>query len=170
MSPPSPLTRKLLAALAGTLLSVAGIMHVASSEGQVYTAYPDPGTGGEPYTICRGHTGKDVHLGMRATQDQCDVWFASDLKAAEKAIQEVVRVPLMQGEYDAYSSFVFNVGERSFTRSKMLARLNAGDRKGACNEFPKWKYANKMVLNGLVLRRTEEQTMCHQQGAIVWAR
>lgn len=165
----SPLRKKLVAALAGTLLSVSGITLVATHEGTRLTAYPDPATGGAPWTICKGHTGSDVYAGLTVTQEQCDLWFAQDLKRAEKGVQELVRVPLRQGEYDAYSSFVFNAGRKNFAGSTMLRKLNAGDHVGACNEFPKWKYANGMVLNGIVVRRTEEQTECHKPGGIVYA-
>lgn len=165
----SPLRKKLVVALAGTLLSVSGITLVATHEGQSFSAYPDPATGGAPWTICKGHTGKDVYRGLTVTQDQCDVWFAQDLKVAESGVQALVRVPLRQGEYDAYSSFVFNAGRKNFSTSTMLRKLNAGDHKGACNEFPKWRYANGMVMQGIVVRRTAEQTECHKPGGIVYA-
>lgn len=154
----------LLAALAlgvggVTYVSTQGIEHTAEKEGLIYTAYPDPGTKGVPWTICYGHT-KGVKPGMRASQAQCEQWLAEDLYEAEKAVQRHVRVPLTQGQYDALVSFVFNVGEGQFRTSTLLRKLNQGDYKGACDQFPLWVYANKRVLNGLVKRRTEEQAMC----------
>lgn len=154
-----------VAAIGGgaTYLSTTGVHQVASHEGLRTVAYPDPGTGGAPWTICFGHT-RGVYRGMTATLDQCERWLAEDLFVAERAVQRLVEVPLRQGQYDAYVSFVFNVGEGAFQRSTMLRLLNQGDWRGSCNQFPRWKYANKRVLNGLVKRRYEEQALCLTEG------
>lgn len=157
-------------ALAGggaTYLSLDGAQQIASNEGYRLVAYPDPATGGAPWTICRGHT-KGVYRGMRATHEQCDQWYAEDLRVAERAVQRNVRVPLKQGEYDAMVSFVFNVGEANLRTSTLLRKVNAGDRIGSCNQYPRWIYANKMVLNGLVTRRYEEQATCLKGGPYVY--
>ena len=146
-------------AVAASLVSVTGVALVMNHEGLRTTAYPDPGTGGAPWTICYGHT-RGVRPGDRATPSQCESWLRDDLRVAEAGIRRLVRVPLSQPEYDAYTSFIFNAGEPNFQRSTMLRKLNAGDRRGACNEFAKWVYANKRKLNGLIKRRYEEQTLC----------
>lgn len=41
----------------------------------------------------------------------------------------------------------------------MLKKLNAGDVKGASNEFAKWVYAGGKKLPGLVRRRAAEKTL-----------
>lgn len=150
-----------------TYLSYNGASQIASHEGYRLVAYPDPGTGGAPWTICRGHT-KGVYRGMRATHEQCDRWYAEDLHEAEQGVQRLVRRPMKQGEYDSHVSFVFNVGVGKYRTSTLLRKFNAGDRTGSCNEFPKWKYANKMVLRGLVARRHQEQAECLKGGPYVY--
>lgn len=150
-----------------TYLSQQGAQEIASHEGYALVAYADPGTGGAPWTICRGHT-KGVYRGMRATHEQCYQWYAEDLWVAERAVQRLVRVPLKQGEYDALVSFVFNVGEGNLQSSTLLRLLNSGDRRGSCNQYPRWIYANKMVLNGLKVRRYEEQGRCLEGGSYVF--
>lgn len=147
------------AVLGASLVSAGGYALVQHHEGLRYVAYPDPGTGGEPWTICYGHT-KGVRPGMTATQEQCDAWLLEDLQDAERHVQRLVRVTLNQNEYDAYTSFVFNVGPSKFASSTMLRKLNSGDRRGACNEFSRWVYANKKVLNGLKKRRSDERLLC----------
>lgn len=151
----------------GTYISEVGVQQVAQHEGLRYTSYPDPGTGGAPWTVCYGST-RGVRPGMILTHEECLERLAADLWEAERAVQRNVKVPLRQGEYDAYVSFVFNVGEGNFRTSTMLRLLNSGDRTGACNQFPLWKYANKLVLNGLVVRRHEEQSLCLQEGPYVY--
>lgn len=156
--------------VSASLVSVGGYHHIKQSEGIHLTAYADPGTGGAPWTICYGHTGPEVYRGLRVTQAQCEAWLREDVMEAEAYVQRYVKVPLRQGEYDAYVSFVFNAGPDNFRTSTMLRLLNSGDRVGACKQFPRWKYANKMILQGLVVRRFAEQRMCLQAtGSYVYA-
>src|SRR5262245_267572 len=44
-----------------------------------FDAYPDPGTGGDPWTIGWGSTGGDIKRGIVWTQQQCDDRLARDL-------------------------------------------------------------------------------------------
>lgn len=162
------LKKKLLGGSAALLLSAAGFVAIKQSEGLSYTAYPDPGTGGAPWTICYGHTGPEVYPGLKVTQAQCDTWLREDVREAEDALRKHVRVPLRQGQWDAYVSFIFNVGEPKFAASTMLRKLNRGDYVGSCKEFPKWVYANKRVLKGLVVRRYEELETCLKGGPYVY--
>lgn len=160
-------TRVLTAVFAASLLSVSGLALVKHHEGLRFTAYPDPGTRGAPYTICYGHT-RGVYKGMTATQAQCDRWLAEDIRIAEAAVQRAVRVPLTEGEYAAYTSFVFNAGVANFRSSTMLRLLNRGDRVGACKQLPRWIYANKQELQGLKVRRFSEMRLCLSFGRIVY--
>lgn len=145
---------------AGLLVSPSGIDSVAKHEALRLTAYPDPGTRGAPWTICYGHTGPEVRQGLSVSVLKCQQWLAQDLLVAQKQVLSVVKVPLKQGQLDAYVSFVFNVGLKNFKSSTMLKLLNAGDYVGSCNQFPHWVYANKIRLEGLAVRRTEERIQC----------
>jgi lysozyme len=169
--------KRVLGYLAAVALAVGGVSYVSLSgltaidkhEGYRLVAYPDPATKAAPWTICRGHT-KGVYRGMRATPEQCDRWFAEDVYEAETCVQRATRVSLRQGEYDARVSFVFNVGCRNYQTSTMLRLTNQGQWRAACNQFPKWVYANKMKMDGLVTRRWEEQAMCLKEGPYVYHR
>ncbi len=61
----------------------AGLDLIESFEGLRLTAYPDPGSGGEPYTIGYGHTGsvngQPVAPGMTITLDTADDLLQADL-------------------------------------------------------------------------------------------
>lgn len=150
------------------LVSAGGVALLVNHEGYRNTSYPDPGTGGAPWTICVGHTGPEVKPRMTVSDEQCRVWLYKDIKTAERCLISNVRVPLRQTEWDAYVSFVFNLGCGSFKSSTMLRKLNAGDHAGACNQFPRWVYADKRVLRGLVVRRTAEQNLCHQYSKVIY--
>lgn len=157
-----------IAVAGGLLLSVGGIVAVSNHEGLRYAAYPDPATGGAPWTICYGHTGKDVKPGVVVKQAQCDKWLAEDLRIAQNVVTTTVRVPIQQGEMDAYTSFVYNVGGANWRSSTMLRLLNQGKRKEACDQFPRWVYANKIKLEGLATRRYAERATCLSGGAYVY--
>lgn len=121
-------------------------------------AYPDPGTGGEPFTLGYGHTG-GVKPGDTCTEAQAMEWLAEDVREAERAIERLVTVPLTQDQFDALVSFVFNLGAGNFGGSTLLKRINAGDFEGASREFPRWNRAAGRVMAGLTKRRHAEAAM-----------
>jgi len=122
-------------------------------EGLKLKAYkPTPN---DVWTIGWGHT-KGVYQGMEINREMAQHYFEEDVKWAVDAVNREVKVGLNQNQFDALVSFVFNIGETNFKKSTLLKKLNAGDYNGAANEFPKWKYQNKVVLRGLVRRRAEE--------------
>jgi len=140
--------------------SDAGIALVQQFEGCVLTAYPDPGnpSTGEPWTIGYGHTA-GVKRGDTCTQEQATAWLREDLRFAEAAIQENVRVELTQGQFDALASFIFNVGQGAFRNSTLLKHLNAGDYKAAADQFDVWVNGASGPLPGLVRRRAAEKAL-----------
>lgn len=160
--------QRILAAFAALTISAAGVYALQHREGLSLTAYPDPATRGAPWTICWGHTGPEVHKGLAVTREQCELWLAADIAKAEATLRKYIRVPVRQGQWDAYVSFVYNAGGENFRRSTMLRLLNAGDWQGSCNQFPHWIYANKMRLEGLAVRRFGEQRQCLTYGPYVY--
>lgn len=131
---------------------------VKGFEGLRLVAYPDPGTGGAPYTIGYGHTDGVVE-GQRITEVQANAWLLDDLRAAGRAVAELVTWPINQNQFDALTSFVFNVGRTAFAGSTMLRLLNSGDLYGAAGQFQHWRYAGGKVLPGLVQRRKAEHAL-----------
>lgn len=140
-------------AAAGLALAVPLIVYF---EGTKTAAYLDPVA---IPTICRGHTG-GVKLGQTATMDECDDMTVKDLLKANQAINSCILVPLNEHQRSAFASFAFNAGGGAFCGSTMARKINAGDYTGACNELPRWIYAQGTVLPGLVKRRAAEQSLC----------
>lgn len=128
-------------------------------EGCRLEAYPDPGTGGDPWTIGVGHTGPEVRQGMKISQGIADALLLKDLTHAQDAVERSVTVPLTQSQFDALCSFVFNVGADAFKKSTLLKKLNAGDYLNACRQFNAWTHAAGQELPGLVKRRAAETAM-----------
>lgn len=124
-------------------------------------AYPDPGTGAEPWTIGWGATGRDhVHGGRIAegtvwTQAQCDARLEQDLvRYAAEVARALGDVPTSQAQFDAMVSFHYNTG--AIARATLMQKHRAGDHEGAAKEFARWNRAGGRVLSGLVRRRAAE--------------
>lgn len=123
-------------------------------EGLVLSVYPDPGSGGAPWTAGYGHTGGDVAPGMKVTQEMADHWLSIDLAFAEKRVRALVTRAITQHEFDALVDFEYNTGH--LHGSTLLKLVNAGDHDGALHEFGRWTLAQGVVLKGLVARREAE--------------
>lgn len=125
-----------------------------------FAAYPDPGSGGDPWTIGWGSTGPDVKLGVVWTQAQCDDRCAKDLAAfATKVAAVLGGAPATQSQFDAMVSFAYNVGIGNLSSSTLLKKHKAGDYAGAAAEFARWNKAAGKVLPGLTRRRAAESKL-----------
>jgi lysozyme len=125
---------------------------VRQFEGCRLQAYLD--SAGVP-TIGVGHT-RSVKMGDRCSQAQADLWLTQDLDDAGAAVASLVKVPLTQDQFDALTSFVFNLGIKRLAESTLLILLNKRDYHGAAAQFSRWVYADGKVLDGLVRRRAAE--------------
>jgi lysozyme len=134
-------------------------IQIEAVEKRMHVAYADPAHGWRVPTICSGHT-RGVKRGDVATDAQCDAFFKQDVDEALWDVFRLTTVPLSQGEVDAYTDFVFNVGATKFASSTMLKKLNRNDRHGACDELLKWVNANGKPMKGLVKRRKDFHGYC----------
>ncbi len=125
-----------------------------------YNAYPDPGTGGDPWTIGWGTTGPDINQGLNWTQQQCDDRFTQDLTKFSVGVANAIGgAATTQHQFDAMVSFSYNVGIGNLTKSTLLKLHKAGDYAGAANQFALWNKAAGKVLPGLVMRRAAEAAL-----------
>ena len=144
-------------ALAALSLSGMGLVAIVMNEGYNSTAYI-PVKGDVP-TIGFGTT-KGVKLGDRTTPQNALKRALTDINQFEGALKQCVKVPLTQGEYDAYISLSYNIGSFAFCNSTLVKRLNAGRYKDACTEILQWDRFKGQKLAGLTKRRTEEYHLC----------
>jgi lysozyme len=110
------------------------------------------------WTIGWGHT-KGTKQGQSITKEQAETFLRRDILQCEKAISRLVHVPLTQGQFDALTSWIFNLGESAVQSSTLIRLLNQGEMESAALEFSKWVFSSGVVLPGLVARRSAEQTM-----------
>ena len=111
-------------------ISANGLAIIKRHEGLRMHAYPDPASGGEPWTIGYGHTA-GVRAGQTITQAEAEAFLLADLAWVERTIDECVTSPLTQGQYDALCSLIFNIGAGAFKGSTLLRELNARDYEAA---------------------------------------
>ncbi|MGG5932835.1 lysozyme [Salmonella enterica] len=112
------------------------------------------------WTVCYGHTGKDIIPGRRYTDAECDALLKKDLALVAARVDPLIKVSIAESERAAFYSFAYNVGTGAFAKSTMLRKLNAGDNAGACNELKRWTYAGGKQWKGLVTRREIEHEVC----------
>lgn len=135
--------------------SKQGLALTESFEGCRLVAYPDSvGV----WTIGYGHT-KGVVEGMTCTQAQAEQWLLDDVADAEAEVNRLVHIAMSQEEFDALVDFVFNLGIGNFSKSTLLAKLNARDIEGAADEFAKWDRAGGVEVAGLLRRRLAEKAL-----------
>ena len=97
-------------------LPLAGVLLIKEFEGCHLTAYPDPLTGGEPWTIGWGSTryedGSPVRPGQKVTQERADRLLEADCRAIVAELSR--RIPgwdeLSENRKGALLSFAYNVG------------------------------------------------------------
>jgi lysozyme len=138
-------------------ISQAGLDLIKRFEGCELEAYQDAvGI----WTIGYGHTGSDIHKGLKITQAQADAILAKDVERFASGVAANVRVALTQSEFDALVSFAFNVGLTAFRTSTLLKLLNDNsDRSVVATQFLRWNKAGDKVLEGLTKRRNAEKEL-----------
>lgn len=122
-------------------------------------AYPDPATGGDPWTCGWGQTGSDIFEGMVWSQEYADRRFVAELEKVSSTVLGLLKVDATQGQFDALCSLAYNLGAGNVGKSTLLRKLNAGDVSGASAEFPKWNRANGQIMRGLTRRRYAERAL-----------
>jgi GH24 family phage-related lysozyme (muramidase) len=128
-------------------------------EGCRLNAYPDPASGGAPWTIGYGHTGAEVVPGLTITQEQAETWLKQDVAEAAGAVDRLLSgVTLTARQRDALISFCFNVGAGALERSTLRKRLMAGESAAVviAQELPRWHKGPNGPVEGLKRRRAAE--------------
>lgn len=124
-------------------------------------AYPDPGTGGKPWTIGIGSTtdeyGKPIAPDTVWTEERARKRFEQHLREFGAKVDELVAgKPTSPAQKAALTSLAYNIGTGALAGSTVLRRHCAGDHAGAAEAFAMWKKAGGKVLPGLVRRRADE--------------
>lgn len=124
-------------------------------------AYPDPGTGAEPWTIGWGSTGPDIRPGTTWSLEAAKSRL--DAEVTHFAVGALKLSPSLKDAFPrrfaAIISFCYNCGLGNYKISTLRKRVDAGDWVGAQEEIVKWNKAAGRVLKGLTIRRQAEAAM-----------
>lgn len=141
-------------------VSPSGVDLICNFEGLRLKAYDD-GVG--VWTIGYGTTkypnGIRVKKGDTCTLEQAKAYMQNDLKAFEQTVNNTVKVPVSQNQFDALVSLAYNIGSTAFKNSTLVRQLNEGNYKAAANQFNVWVNAGGKRMQGLVNRRAAERTL-----------
>ena len=130
-------------------------LHKVKDDGMVH-AYRCPAG---KWTCGFGAT-RGVRSGVTWTKEYSEMRLIEDLEEHGKIVKKSVNVPLTQAQYDALTSFVFNLGGGAFRSSTLLKKLNKGMYDDCPEQIMRWNKAKvdgKLTpLRGLTRRRTAE--------------
>jgi lysozyme len=136
-------------------------------EGFRAEAYPDPATGGEPWTIGFGTTvypdGRKVRKGDTCTEEEAEGYLKNYIET--QIMPHIKGLSLKKSQLEAVVSLIYNVGWTVFGRSKLCDAIRSYQASPAvealaaiCKEWDFWLATGK-PMTGLIKRRVEELGM-----------
>lgn len=129
-------------------------------EGCELKAYPDPATGGAPWTIGYGET-LGVVPGMVWTQERAESVLR--IRAGQFMLGVLQRCPALHLERPqrlaACTSLAYNIGIGAFGASSVCRKTMRQDFAGAADSFLLWNKAAGRVMRGLTRRRQAERAL-----------
>ena len=142
-------------------ISDKGLGLIKAFEGFRAKPYRDPV--GIP-TVAYGATyypdGRRVRLSdPPMTEAEGEMMLRHQVRAYADGIARYAQVALNQNQFDALTSWAYNVGLEAARTSTLMRKLNAKDYQGAANELPRWNRAGGKVLAGLTRRREAERAL-----------
>lgn len=118
-----------------------------SDEGLRLEAYPDPISGGDPWTIGFGHTGPEVHKGLIWSNAQCEGALINDVMKVKNGLNAHIPwwTSLDDLRQDVLVNMAFNMGvEGLLGFPHMLACAHGGDYAGASEQMLDSKWARQL--------------------------
>jgi lysozyme len=93
------------------------------------------------------------------TEAEASALLAAMVEAFAAGIEQALRVPVTQPQFDALVSWAYNVGLDAARNSTLMRLLNAGELMQAANQLLRWNRAGGKVINGLTRRREAEREL-----------
>jgi len=97
-----------------------------------------------------------IDFNKTISEAEVEAILKQDLKSFVTAVNTLVKSKLTQNQFDALTSFCFNVGQGNFKASTLLKVLNEGKYADVPAHLRKWNRAGGKVVQGLVNRRENE--------------
>jgi lysozyme len=154
---------KLRVAAAACVVSAGLLIGIAFKEGYRDEAYPDPASGGAPWTIGFGET-RGVQQRDRTTPLHALAQLGQSVDRHAAGVAGCLSQPVSQGEFEASVSLAYNIGVGAYCASSVAKRFNEQDYWGGCMALLLYTRARirgeLVVMPGLVTRRWDEYQVC----------
>jgi|TARA_R100000654_G_scaffold45513_1_gene71641 lysozyme len=133
-------------------ISEEGVSLIKNYEGCRLEAYQDSvGIWTIGYGVIKG-----VKEGDQINQEEADHLLKEELPEYEGYINDMIKVPLEQCQFDALVCWVYNLGPNNLKDSTLLKVLNEKNYEDVPEQIKRWNKAGGVVLAGLVKRRAAE--------------
>tara|TARA_Y100001951_G_scaffold96929_1_gene96189 strand:- start:21 stop:473 length:453 start_codon:yes stop_codon:yes gene_type:complete len=133
-------------------ISEEGISLIKNYEGCRLEAYQDSvGIWTIGYGVIKG-----VKEGDKINQEEADHLLQEELPEYEGYINDMIKVPLEQCQFDALVCWVYNLGPNNLKDSTLLKVINEKNYEDVPEQIKRWNKAGGVVLAGLVKRRAAE--------------
>ena len=144
------------------IVSHAGLELIGNAEECRLTPYICP-AGLITNGVGNTHSVTDTQI----TIEQVAKDWTRNIESAQDCLATTTEVAaLSQGQIDAFTSFIFNVGCTRYrhnpdgSETRIYKKLKAGYYTDACQELKFWVYGGGKKLNGLIKRRGKEMELC----------
>jgi len=143
------------------ITSQKGLELIKNFEGLVLHAYKDKGSkNGLPISIGYGSTmyedGTKIRIGDGISRDKAEELLKWEVKNKTSVLRGM-NLKLNQNQFDALTSFIYNVGIGAFENSTLLKRIRINENDPDIRkQFGRWIYNDGKVLDDLVRRRKME--------------
>lgn len=135
-----------------------GINLLKHFEGFRDQAYPDPATGGDPWTIGYGFT-RGVKPGDYISEIEAEARLKDEIAEFELGVIKHITHVTTDYQLSAMVSLAYNIGLGNFQGSTVLRKHNIGEFFAAANAFLLWNKAAGHVMAGLTRRREAERSL-----------
>ncbi|WP_374951120.1 lysozyme [Mucilaginibacter sp.] len=148
-------------------LTESGLTFIKNFEGLRLKAYQDiAGIWTIGYGSTRHSDGQPIKSGDRLISiKEADRLLDATLNWYVDAVNQQVKVPLNQNQFNALVSFAYNVGTGALQKSTLLHKLNQSDYQGAADQLLAWnkvtdpRSEQKVVSKTLSNRRLQERSL-----------
>jgi lysozyme len=149
-------------AVTSAALVAAVSMHESSGK-YIGTPYFDTIAKPPVWTVCDGITGKHVIPSKFYSRQECKDLATGEIEKHGLGLLECISRPIGQPQYEALTSWTFNVGVAAACKSTIVRQINAGEPKEVyCRGLMAWNMAGGKVVQGLTNRRQAEMARCLQ--------
>ena len=129
-----------------------GLALIKEFEGCKLESYPDPATGGSPWTVGYGST-LGVTPCLKITQEDAERRLAADVERIEMELREF-NPDLNTNQYSALICFAFNI--KHWQDTPLFECIIRREMLGAANHWLRYCKAAGKVMPGLLRRREAE--------------